>query len=192
MIVRHLRQVDYLLVTVSLFLCILGLVMVYSASYPLGTVQYNNDKIFFTQQLKSFGIGLLLFFTAIIFPYRTLGRLTPLLVIVSLVLLVLVLIPGLGVERNYSQRWLQLGPLLFQPSEAVKLAMVVYFANVYAKKQNNINNLTNGVLPPLLIVGTVFMLILKQPDLGTATSLILACGCILLCSGIRYAHHLVA
>jgi len=77
---------------------------------------------------------------------------------------------------------------LFQPSEAVKLAMVVYFANVYAKKQNNINNLTNGVLPPLFILGTVFMLILKQPDLGTATSLILACGCILLCSGIRYAH----
>lgn len=188
MIVRHLKQVDYLLVTVTLFLCIFGLIMVYSASYPLGTIQYNNDKFFFARQLKSFGVGLPLYFIAIIFPYRTLGKLTPLLVIVSLVLLVLVLIPGLGVERNYSQRWLQLGPLLFQPSEAVKLAMVIYFANVYAKKQNNINNLTNGVLPPLFILGTVFLLILKQPDLGTATSLILACGCILLCSGIRYAH----
>lgn len=185
---NHLRNIDYPLLGTILFLCAFGLLMVYSASYPLGMLRYGDDKFFFSQQLISFGIGLLLLFTAIIFPYRKIGKLSPLLVLVSLLLLVLVLMPGIGVERNYSQRWLQLGPLMFQPSEAVKLAIVVYFAQVYASKQHRLHNFKTEVLPPLIILGLVFVLILIQPDLGTATSLALACGCILLCSNVRLKH----
>lgn len=185
---RHLQNIDYPLLGVILFLCAFGLLMVYSASFPLGMLRYGNDKFFFSQQLLSFAIGLGVLAAAIVFPYRKLGKLSPLLVILSLVLLVLVLMPGIGVERNFSQRWLQLGPLMFQPSEAVKLAIVIYFAQVYANKQHRLHDFKTEVLPPLIILGAVFALILLQPDLGTATSLALACGCILLCSNVRLKH----
>ena len=77
---------------------------------------------------------------------------------------------------------------MFQPSEAVKLGMIIYFASIYTKKQEYIDHFGKGILPPLLILGFVCLLILKQPDLGTATSVLLTCGMILLCSGARRLH----
>ncbi len=128
---------------------------------------------------------------AAFFPHRMYARFSPLIVMVSIGLLVLVLVPGIGVERNFSQRWIQFGSFMFQPSEAIKLGMIIYFASIYAKKQEYINHFGKGILPPLLIVGIVCFLILKQPDLGTATSVVLACGMILLCSGARRLHLLL-
>ena len=188
MLKRHIKHIDYWLVAVILALSLFGLVMVYSASYPLAMLHYDNDKHFLNRQWISLLIGLVMFTLAAIFPYQKLRVLTPALIIGSIFLLVLVLVPGIGVERNFSQRWLSIGPFMFQPSEAVKLTMILYFAHVYAKKQNYIDDFKNGVLPPLVIMGIVFFLILSQPDLGTATSILMACGCILFCSGVRMAH----
>ena len=80
-----------------------------------------------------------LFMIAALFPHRLYARLSPIIVMVSIVLLVLVLVPGIGVERNFSQRWIQIGSFMFQPSEAVKLGMIIYFAsNLYEKKKNTL------------------------------------------------------
>nr|WP_239094172.1 putative lipid II flippase FtsW [Bacillus sp. B15-48] len=185
---RYLKKFDYLLILAIFLLCFLGLVMVYSASYPLGVIQYGNDRYFIDKQLTSFSIGLVFFTIAAFFPHQIYAKLSPIIVLISIFLLIIVLIPGIGVERNFSQRWIQLGSFMFQPSEAVKLGMIIYFAAIYAKKQEYINHFAKGVLPPLLILGFVFLLILKQPDLGTATSILLACGVILLCSGARLIH----
>lgn len=188
MLKRHIKHIDYWLVGAIMALSIFGLVMVYSASYPMALLQYGNDKHFLNRQWISLFIGLFMFALAAIFPYKKLQKLTPALILGSILLLLLVLVPGLGVERNYSQRWLSIGSFMFQPSEAVKLTMIIYFAHVYAKKQNYIDDFKNGVLPPLVILGIVFFLILSQPDLGTATSILLACGCILFCSGVKFSH----
>ncbi|ETI69299.1 putative lipid II flippase FtsW [Neobacillus vireti] len=185
---KRLKKIDYLLVITAIFLCLFGLVMVYSASFPIASVDFHDSRYFYTKQLHSLGIGIVLMVITIVFPYRVYGKLSPILVVISIILLIMVLIPGFGVERNHSQRWLHLGPILIQPTEAIKLVMIIYFANVYAKKQAYIAHFWKGVMPPLFILAFVFLLILKQPDLGTATAILLPCGFILLCSGARIIH----
>lgn len=191
MLIDKLKNMDYLLIFVFLFLTCFGIIMVYSASFPIGTIFYGDATFFFAKQLQWFAIGLVLFIIASIFPYRIYGKLSPLFVLLSIVLLMLVLVPGIGVERNNSQRWILIGPFLYQPIEIVKLFMIIYFAYFYAKKQNYIEYFRKGVLPPLLILGIAFLLILKQPDLGSAILLLVACGIIVFCSGAKRVHLLL-
>lgn len=191
MLIQKIKQMDYSLVCVSLLLTGFGLMMVYSSSYAIAYIHYDNPTYFFTRQLKWFIIGLFLFTFVTIIPYRIYSKISPLLVIASIVLLVMVLIPGMGMERNYSQRWIQLGPIVLQPTEVIKLFMIMYFASFYANNQKTINQFKNGVLPPLIILGIVFLLILKQPDLGSAGLILLACLTIVICSGVKMRHLLM-
>ncbi len=190
-ILSHLKKLDYVLIAAVLFLSSLGLLMVYSAGYPLGYIKYDNGSYFFMKQLQWLLIGFTFFGAAAFFPYKAYGKVIRFLVKFAFLLLILVLLPMIGVEKNNSQRWIHVGSLIIQPSEAVKLVMVIYFACVYAKKQRYIADFRKGVMPPLLILAAVFFLILKQPDLGTAVSILLSCGAILLCAGIRKRHLLL-
>lgn len=133
-------------------------------------------------------MGLIVFFIVSFIPYQWYGKIIGPLVVTMLVLLLLVLIPHVGITRNYSTRWLGAGPLLFQPSEIAKIIMVLYFAKVYANKRKYIENFSRGVLPPIILLIVVFTMILKQPDLGTGMILVVACGSILLISGARWRH----
>ncbi|MCY7817157.1 putative lipid II flippase FtsW [Bacillus haynesii] len=191
MILSHLKKLDYVLIASVLFLSTFGLLMVYSAGYPLGYMKYHDGSYFFMKQLQWLLIGLTFFSAAVFFPYKSYSKLIRFLVKLSFLMLILVLLPGIGMEKNNSQRWIQLGSLIIQPSEAVKLVMVIYFAYVYAKKQRYIADFGKGVMPPLLILAAVFFLILKQPDLGTAVSILLSCGAVLLCAGLRIRHLLL-
>ncbi|OUZ09848.1 putative lipid II flippase FtsW [Bacillus pumilus] len=184
----HLKRVDLVLVGTIAFLCLFGLLMVYSASYPLGEVKYEKGSYFFIKQWQWLLIGGFFFFIAALFPYQIYRKWIKWLVMLSLLCLILVLLPGIGVVKNNSQRWIQLGSLMLQPSEAVKLVMVIYFAYVYAKKQAYITSFKRGVMPPLILLSFVFLFILKQPDLGTAVSILLSCGIILLCAGLKTRH----
>lgn len=133
-------------------------------------------------------MGLILFFIISFIPYQWYGKMITPLVIIMLALLLLVLIPHVGVTRNYSTRWLGAGPFLFQPSEIAKIIMVLYFAKVYTNKRKYIENFSRGLLPPIILLVIVFTLILKQPDLGTGMILVVACGSIILISGARWRH----
>ncbi|GGD01694.1 stage V sporulation protein E [Thalassobacillus devorans] len=183
-----LRSYDFGLLAIILLLSIFGLLMVYSSSFAFAEIKHGNPQYFFTKQLMWLIIGLTLFFFVSIFPYQLYGRWIIPIVFLTFLLLIAVLIPGVGIERNYSQRWLGAGPLIFQPSELAKIAFIVYFSKVYTNKQKDIESFTKGVLPPLIILGAGFGLILIQPDLGTGTSILLACGMILSVSGIRQVH----
>lgn len=100
----------------------------------------------------------------------------------------LVLIPGVGVTRNEATRWLNLGFILLQPSEVAKVALILYFAKAYTNKQEKLHHFGQGVMPPLIVLLLVFILIVFQPDLGTAVSIIIPCGIILMFAGIRFRH----
>src|SRR5699024_6968334 len=102
--------------------------------------------------------------------------------------LILILIPGVGLERNHSTRWLGVGPFIFQPSELVKIVMMIFFAKVYTNKQHYIRDFKKGLLPPLVILAMMIGLILLQPDLGTSISIMLGCAGILLVEGARLLH----
>ncbi|MBD3861266.1 putative lipid II flippase FtsW [Bacillus sp. 28A-2] len=188
LILSHLKKIDHILAGTIVCLCLFGLLMVYSASYPLGELKYEQGHYFLMKQSQWLFIGLFFFFIAALFPYQIYRKWIRWLVMLSLLCLILVLLPGIGVVKNNSQRWIQMGSLMLQPSEAVKLVMVIYFAYVYAKKQAYITSFKKGVMPPLVLLGLVFLLILKQPDLGTAVSILLSCGIILLCAGLKMRH----
>ncbi|WP_249872078.1 putative lipid II flippase FtsW [Oceanobacillus saliphilus] len=188
MIVNKLKKMDYLLIFTIFFLTCFGIMMVYSASFPIAAIHYENPAFFLMRQSVWFIMGTVLFVAAAIIPYKIYGKLSPILVITSLVLLILVLIPGIGVERNNSQRWIQIGSFVYQPTEVVKLFMIIYFAYFYAKKQKYFNQFNKGVLPPLVILASVFLLILSQPDLGSAALILVACGLIVFCSGVKRIH----
>lgn len=173
-----------LLVLISLF----GLMMVYSSSFTFAVLEYDDATYFFKRQLIWLAIGFVIFTIVSFIPYKLYGKYIAFLVFIALILLAVVLIPEIGIERNFARRWLKIGPLLFQPSEIAKLVMIIYFAKVYTNKQDKIHDFRRGLMPPLIMLVMMFLLIAKQPDLGTALSLTVACGAILLISGARWFH----
>ncbi|MFP7170925.1 putative lipid II flippase FtsW [Terribacillus halophilus] len=187
-VLSKIKEVDKTLLFFIICICLFGLIMVYSASYPLSSVKYDVSTYFSHRQWISFLIGLFAMSVGFFLPYKLYRQWNPLLVIGSILVLILVLTPWFGESRNNSQRWLELGPVTLQPAEFVKFTMVVYFASVYGKKQKLLTSFKEEVLPPLLLLGTVFVLILMQPDLGTATSIAIPCFFILLCAGIKLRH----
>lgn len=180
--------IDWYLIISIIFLALFGLVMIYSASFVQGYEHYNNISHFFDRQLQWLVISGVLFIFFMFFPYRHFRKLAPWIVGFSILLLSLILIPGVGHDVNGSKRWIRIAGFTIQPSEFVKLGSIIYLAYVYSRKQAYINKFFTGVMPPLIVVIIFFFLIMLQPDLGTATSIVLVAGLIAFCSGARLLH----
>jgi cell division protein FtsW len=174
--------------TATLCLIAFGAVMVYSASSGTSLLQGGGDS---SQYLKRYLLSAALGLLALAFFSRhgvaTAKRFTPAILAVSLVGLLLVLVPGFGLEANGARRWLGAGPLQVQPSELAKLALVLYAAGLIAAKPKRINSL-KGVRPLLLVAGVMALLIVAEPDLGTAIVISLTCGALLVVSGVKMRH----
>ncbi|UJW58694.1 putative lipid II flippase FtsW [Bacillus sp. A116_S68] len=185
---RKKLYIDWYLIVSIVLLALFGLVMVYSASYVQGYQVYDNMTYFFDRQLQWLVISAVMFTFFMFFPYRHFRKLVPWIVFGSFALLLLILVPGVGYEVNGSMRWINVGPIRIQPSEFVKVGSIIYLAYVYSRKQAYINKFFTGVMPPLIIVLGFFILIMFQPDLGTATSIVLVAGLLAFCSGARMLH----
>jgi cell division protein FtsW len=170
----------HLLVLVTLALVAFGLVMVYSATSAPAAVGGGEPMRFLLRQAAYAALGLvaLLFFSRM--GYRALKPLAPTLVVVSVVLLVAVLV--LGTRVNGARRWIELGPLVFQPSELAKLALCVWAAAYFARRKPP-RSLRELARPLGVLAGLVCLLVLAEPDLGTAIVIALMLGAVLLVSG---------
>lgn len=180
--------IDWFLIIAIVLLTSFGLIMVYSASFVQGYQTYDDATFFFNRHLMWLGIGSLGFTFFMFFPYRHFKKLVPFILLICFTALAVLLIPGVGHTVNGATRWIALGGLTVQPSEFVKLGMIIYVAYIYSKKQAYIHDFKNGLFPPLVIVGLIFLLIMTQPDLGTGTSVVLVAGFIAYFSGARYWH----
>ncbi|MBN97678.1 MAG: putative lipid II flippase FtsW [Gemmatimonadetes bacterium] len=153
---------------ICLVLVGLGIVMVYSSSSVLATIKFADSSFFLERQIIRAGIGILIMLVLICVPLRLWAKLSPYLLLAGLASLVLVSFFGEGPAK----RWLPLPDLLssfsFQPSEFVKLALVIYLADVLVRKEDEIQDFKTGFMPRLLLIGFVVGLIALQPDLGTA------------------------
>jgi cell division protein FtsW len=166
---------DYVILGVVLVLLFVGIVMIYSSSFTLGLADFNNSNYFIYRQILWVAVGLVIMTACMNLDYRMLKPLSPLLMLGAIVSLVLVLIPGIGVTQNGAQRWIQLGPLPpIQPSEAVKLAVIIYIAAWLAAKGEHVRRWSLGFLPFVVMVGFVGGLVLIQPDMGTTLVIVLA------------------
>ncbi|MBB5172806.1 putative lipid II flippase FtsW [Texcoconibacillus texcoconensis] len=182
------RHFDWTLLIVVALLSLFGLVIVYSASYVLGFEFYDNFTFYFQRHLVWIIISFMLLFFFAFFPYRRYKKLAPILVLASVFILLFVFIPGVGHDVNGAQRWIRFGGFTIQPSEFIKLTAIMYLAYVYSRKQSYIDDFLRGVFPPLCVIAVFFVLILMQPDLGTATSIVIVSGLIVFCSGARTWH----
>ncbi len=158
---------DPVLLGAVLLLTMLGVVMVYSASAVYAGARLGDGLWFFKRQLAGAALGLLALLLALRIGYRRLEKLAAPLLLLSLVLLALVHVPGLGRAAGGARRWLALGPIQFQPSELVKLALVLWLARSLSRRQEKIRAFSAGLLPHLVVLGIAASLLLLEPDFGT-------------------------
>jgi cell division protein FtsW len=184
---RAPKPVEYnILLTATLCLLAAGAVMVYSASSARTLLESGGDGTgYLVKYLIYGGLGLV----AMQLLARGGGldfvrRVTPALLVISFVLLVAVKLPGVGVRINGAQRWLGAGPLQFQPSELMKLALVLYSVSLLAAHPSKLRGLLSIRSPMLVVSGAAILLIASQPDLGTALVIAFTLFTLLLVAGV--------
>ncbi|MHB1712214.1 MAG: putative lipid II flippase FtsW, partial [Acidimicrobiales bacterium] len=149
-------------------LCVFGLVMVGSASPVISMAQYGSSWAIFLRQVMWMGLGTvsLLAFSRI--DYRKWRKIRVPLLAGTMALLVAVLTPGLGVTAGGSSRWIGFGQFELQPSELMKLALVVFAADLLTRRVARVSDIKSVVIPVLIVMGVAASLIIEQPDMGTA------------------------
>lgn len=186
MLKKMLRNYDYTLVVPVLLLCGFGLLMVYSSGMSVALDAGLGGAYYFKHQMFAMAVALVGFAAAMLFPYQIYQKLMKLILVVSLISLVAVLF--FGTVSNHAQSWINIAGFKFQPSEFVKLGLIIYLAAIFSKKQHYISNFTQGVMPPLIIIILTFILIAIQPDMGTAMIVAGTAGILIVCSGMRIKH----
>ena len=156
-----------LLAALFAVLNLVGLVMILSASSIEALRDHGSSWLYFNRQLVWVALGAVVVVVTTRVDYRVWRRLALPLLILSAVLLFLVLLPGVGVRVYGSTRWLGFGQLRMQPSELAKLAVLVFSADLLARRAGRITDTRITLRPVLVVLGVMAALIMKQPDLGT-------------------------
>ncbi|RKQ37363.1 putative lipid II flippase FtsW [Oceanobacillus halophilus] len=184
--IERLKDYDYTLIITPILLTLFGLVMIYSASMVTAVVEGLESTHYLARQSMWFVMGLVGFIITSIFPYWKYQKLMK-VIIIGVILLLIGLFP-FGNTVNNAKSWYLLGPASLQPSEFAKLALIMYLASVYSKKQSYLNEFYRGVLPPLVMTCIILGLIVLQPDIGTAAIIFLIACSVIFSSGIRMKH----
>jgi cell division protein FtsW len=180
-----------MLLTVTMCLLAAGAVMVYSASSARDLLAGGGDGTGYLLRYVGFGaIGVVLMHVLSKRGLELVRRCTPLLLVISFVLLVAVLLPGVGVEVNGAKRWIGTGSMGFQPSELAKLALVLYAAELLAVKRR-IRSIRAGA-PVILVAGVMALLVAVEPDLGTALVIAGTTTALLVAAGVPLRHLTIA
>lgn len=180
---------DQILITTTFALLVFGLLMLSSAGVAISQLRFGDPYYFFKHQLF-YGVipGLVLMFIVQKIDYRFWRKFAFPFFILNLLLLVLVFIPGFGLKFQGASRWLKMGPFSFQPSEMLKLSIILYLAAWLETKREKGADFFEGFLPFLAIVGVVGFLIIKQPDMGTLGVIVLIAMSIYFMSGAKFGH----
>jgi len=165
---KHHYDYDPVILIAVILLIAIGLVAVYSASSILAEERYGDHYYYLRKQIVFCLFGLLLMMLATYVNYLFYRRFVYFFLGLGLILLVLLLVPGLGYKVGGAQRWFRFGLVSIQPSEAAKLSLAIFMAYSMSKNVENMGTFHYGLLPHLLVVAIFIMLILQQPDLGTA------------------------
>ena len=173
-----------------LLIAAFGVLMVYSASFYVAETQYGDAFFFMRKQLVGFILGAAAMAAASFFPYKKLFRLKWPALAVSVVLLALVFIPGLGVENYGATRWIGIGPVTLQPSEIAKYGFVLFAAAYASEKPERMKKFT-GMLPVLGAGGAICVLIILEPNMSITMCVGLLMLVMLFLCGVKIRHFLV-
>jgi len=181
------RKVDLGLFCATMLLLVVGIFMVYDASYAVAGQMNKNPAFFRNRQAISAFIGLAMMFSAMKFPYWRLKKYSTILLVISIVGLLLVFAPHIGKAANGKTRWIAFGPVQIQPSEFAKLCLVTYIAAFFSARNINIRDWKTGLMPLALPIGVVGILIVKE-DMGTAIVLMVTALGMVYAAGARTSH----
>jgi len=182
------KSIDNVLLFIVFALLVFGLVMISSAGVAYSKTRFDSPYFFFKKQLFGVGVGLILLFIFQKINYHFWKKISLPFFAASLLCLVLVFVEGLGSKIYGASRWLQLGPLSFQPSEMLKLSLIIYLAAWLESRGERIRDFFEGFIPFISIIAIISFLLLKQPDMGTLGVLILVAISIYFVSGSRISH----
>jgi cell division protein FtsW len=168
-------------------LILVGLIMVLNTTYFLGLEKAGNPFYFFERQLLNLAVGVLVMIVAAQFSLRGLRALAIPLMAVALVASLAVWAPGLGIVRGGARRWLKLGPLLLEPSETLKLGTVFLLARYLSEYQDKLE-IPKFLMPTFVMIGSLAVILLKQPDFGAAVMLALLLFTMLFAAGAQLKH----
>jgi len=163
----------------------LGLLMVYSSSVVVSGHSYGQSFHFFFHQGVYLFLGLLLAIGITKLDMKWWRRLGPLMLMISAVLLVLVLIPGVGRQVNGSTRWLGIGPLGVQVSEIAKFSIVIYLAGYLVRRDEEVKTRVSGFIKPMVLLSIVGILLLREPDFGAMTVIMFTSLGMMFLAGVR-------
>lgn len=180
---------DVVLFFTVIALLTIGLVMVFSSSEITSYARHHGDAFYYLKkQLLWATLGLTVMTFLMNFDYWKLRKFVVSGLVLSFILLIAVLVPGIGKTVNGAQRWINLGFFSFQPSEIIKLSLVLFMAYGLSVQKDKLKSFKQGLLPFLAVLGLACGLILKQPDLGTAMAAAGTVFVMLFAAGASYNH----
>jgi cell division protein FtsW len=190
----NLRRYDYWVFMTVLALLSVGLVTMFSASAPSSASKYDGDAYYIFRRQLAFALAGFAAMLGIAFvPYRFWGKASPLMLLLAFGLLCAVVAPGLAVLRKGTSRWLYLGPVSFQPSEAAKFCLICFLARCLARKdKQEMKTFSRGLLPYLLLVGAFVVLLMLEPHLSASIIVAAVAAVMLFAAGARLRHFLLA
>ena len=185
---RKTGSLYYWLLGLTFLLLLFGTVMIFSASQIVAYSQTNDSYYYLKKHLIALFMGLIGLYLFSRANYKALNKYSLYLAIVSLILLVGVLIPGIGTKAGGSSSWFDLGILNFQPSEFAKLTLIIFVASLLSRKDKDLSQLKELLLPLAPLLGLFLLLMILQPDLGTAIALAFTVLAMVFIAGAKNAH----
>lgn len=182
-------NVDKIFLWLVLILLFIGLVAISSAGIAVSQSKFGDPYHYFKHQLFYGAIpGLIAMFVVSKINYKIWKKVAAPFFVGAVISLVLVLISAHGLELKGAKRWIMLGPISFQPTEMVKLAVIIYLAALLAKKGKSIKDFSESVIPFVVAMGIVGVLILLQPDVGTLGSILFIALAMFFLAGASLKH----
>jgi cell division protein FtsW len=179
---------DYMILVPVICLVALGLVFVYSASSHVAEHRLGDSYFYLKRQGLFCIIGIGLMILAKNIPCKIYTKVAYPLLLVSTCLLILLFIPGIGHKVGGASRWMRCAGFSFQPSELAKFSLAIYMAYSMSKKGSNMGSFSKGLMPHMLVAGIFMLLIILQPDLGTAVIIGFWILIILFIGGVNFFH----
>ena len=181
---------DFVFIIVFALLTLIGLIILTSAGSALGYEKFNDSYYFIKHQLLFGllpGLALLLIFSKI--NYQKLKKFSIPLLFFSIILLIIVFIPGISAKYGSAKSWINIAGLSFQPSELVKLTFLLYLTTWLEKRgESGVRDFYYGFLPFVFLLAIISGLIIAQPDLGTLSIIIFMCMAVFFASGAKLKH----
>lgn len=184
----EMRNVRSSLFVVVAILLAVGVVMIYSASAIYAGEKMGDNFFYLKRHIVYLIMGIAVMLGVMTVDMQGLRRFSKPLLFFSAFMLLAVLVPHLGREAGGARRWFKLGPLNFQPSEFAKFAVIIYIADFAARRKSVMKSFWRGYVPPMMAIGGIAVLVLAEPDLGTAIAVVAIGLLMLFAAGVNVLH----